>query len=64
MVCGGYCYCRDSAVKIPGMLKKYWKCVRSSQTVLKCYARVCTEDGNVVQQIGYHNHKPESFSTQ
>lgn len=61
MVHGGYCYLKDSTPKNPGMLKKYWRCVGSSRTVLKCYARVCTEDGIVVQQIGYHIHEPESF---
>lgn len=61
IVYGGYCYRRerDPTAKITGMLKKYWRRVRSSDTILKCYARVCTEDGIVVQQIGYHIHKPE-----
>lgn len=62
IVYGGYCYYKSKPFpKIPGM-KKHYRCVGFNQKALKCKAQMWTEDGIVVEQIGYHTHEPESFS--
>lgn len=47
----GYCYRKDSG----GIRKQSWRCVKYFK--FKCYARVHTQNGMVVRQIGYHNHE-------
>lgn len=50
----GFCYRKDSA----GIKKQSWRCVKCSK--YRCHARVHTQEGKVVRQVGFHNHDPET----
>lgn len=52
----GFCYRKDSC----GLKKQSWRCVKCSK--YKCYARVHTQNGKVVRQIGYHNHVSDALN--